>query len=211
MGKHKVIGGRRAVVLDCGSPGRPAPAPSGRAAIFLDRDGVINRALVRDGKPYPAASVAEFEILPGVPAACASLKSAGFLLVVATNQPDVGRGTISKDVVEAIHQHMLELLSLDRVEVCYHPGKGASECDCRKPSPGMLLRASRELGIDLKRSWMVGDRWRDIDCGHAAGCRTVLVDHGYSEELRQPPDYRVASLAQAAELILKVDFTEECR
>lgn len=175
-------------------------------AVFLDRDGVINRALVRDGKPYPPAGLSEFEILPGVPEACAALKNAGFLLVVATNQPDVGRGTISKDVVEAIHRHMLEKLALDRVEVCYHPGKGASNCDCRKPRPGMLLRAARELGIDLQRSWMVGDRWRDIDCGSAAGCRTVLVDRGYSEELRQLPDFRVAGLPEAAQLILKVDF-----
>jgi D-glycero-D-manno-heptose 1,7-bisphosphate phosphatase len=177
-----------------------------RAAVFLDRDGVINRALVRDGKPYPPGSLAEFEILPGVADACARFKRAGFLLVVATNQPDVGRGTLSRELVETIHRQMVKELSLDRVEVCYHPGKGASACDCRKPRPGMLTRAARELGIDLKRSWMVGDRWRDIDCGHAAGCRTIFVDYGYSEQLRQSSDYRVASLSEAAEIILKVDF-----
>jgi D-glycero-D-manno-heptose 1,7-bisphosphate phosphatase len=178
-----------------------------RSAVFLDRDGVINRALVRDGKPSPPGSLAEFEILPGVADACARLKRAGFLLVVATNQPDVGRGTLSRELVETIHHQMMKELSLDRVEVCYHPGKGASACDCRKPHPGMLIRAAQDLGIDLKRSWMVGDRWRDIDCGHAAGCRTMFVDYGYSEQLRQIPDYRVAGLSEAADLILKVDFT----
>lgn len=193
-------------------PDAPVAASQGvmaKRAVFLDRDGVINRALVRDGKPYPPGSLAEFEILPGVADACARLKRAGFLLVVATNQPDVGRGTLSRDLVETIHLQMSKELSLDGVEVCYHPGKGASTCDCRKPQPGMLIRAARQLGIDLKRSWMVGDRWRDIDCGHAAGCRTILVDYGYSESLRQKPDYRVTGLPEAAELILKVDFTSK--
>ncbi len=171
-------------------------------AVFLDRDGVINRALVRDNKPYPPNSLSEFEILPGVAEACAKLKAAGFLLVVATNQPDVGRGTLKQGVVEEIHQFMCRQLPIDRVEVCYHPGKGLSDCDCRKPKPGMLLHAAQELGIDLGQSWMVGDRWRDIDCGHAAGCRTVLIDYGYDEALRQIPDSRVGGLLAAADLIL---------
>jgi D-glycero-D-manno-heptose 1,7-bisphosphate phosphatase len=179
-----------------------ATASTLRHAVFLDRDGVINRALVRDGKPYPPSSLAEFEILPGVAEACARLKQAGFLLVVATNQPDVGRGTMSQETVESLHAHMCRALPLDRVVVCYHPGKDASECDCRKPKPGMLLRAAHELNIDLKHSYMVGDRWRDIDCGHAAGCTTILVDYHYDEPLRQPPDHRVKSLAEAADVIL---------
>ena len=179
--------------------------PDSAKAVFLDRDGVINRALVRDNKPYPPASLAEFEILPGVVEACEKLKQAGFLLVVTTNQPDVGRGTISQELVESLHAHMCRVLPLDRVEVCFHPGKGASDCDCRKPKPGMLLRAARELGIDLKQSFMVGDRWRDIDCGHAAGCTTVLVDYNYDEPLRQQPDYRVKSLLEAADRILESD------
>jgi len=173
-----------------------------RPAVFLDRDGVINRALVRNGKPYAPSSLAEFEILPGVAEACAKLKAAGFFLVVATNQPDVGRGTIQQETVETLHGHMSRELPLDRVEVCYHPGKGASECDCRKPKPGMLLRAAQELNIDLASSFMVGDRWRDIDCGHAAGCRTIFIDYGYDEPLRKPPDHRVKSLLEAADIIV---------
>lgn len=177
-----------------------------RHAVFLDRDGVINRPLVREGKPYPASSLEEFEILPGVAEACARFKAAGFLLVVATNQPDVGRGTLPRGAVEAIHEFMRQQLPIDQVQVCYHPGKGESECNCRKPKPGMLFRAARELGIDLTTSWMVGDRWRDIDCGHVAGCRTILIDYGYAEELHQAPHYRVANLLEAAKIILKVDF-----
>jgi D-glycero-D-manno-heptose 1,7-bisphosphate phosphatase len=174
-----------------------------RRAVFLDRDGVINRALEREAKPYPPRSLAEFEILHEVPAACAKLKAAGFLLVVVTNQPDVGRGTLKQEIVEAIHAAMSRRLPIDRVEVCYHPGQGASECDCRKPKPGMLLRAAGELGIDLAQSWMVGDRWRDIDCGHAAGCRTIFIDRGYAEELRQKPHFSAGNLAEAADIILR--------
>ncbi len=174
-----------------------------RKAVFLDRDGVINECKVIDGKPYPPLSVEEFVMFPGIAEACRKLKQGGFLLVVATNQPDVGRGTLKQKVVESIHTHMQSMLPLDRVEVCYHSGQGASECDCRKPKPGMLLRAARELNIDLSASWMVGDRWRDIDCGHAAGCRTILIDYGYAESLKQQPDFRVTTLSEAAELILQ--------
>ena len=172
-------------------------------AVFLDRDGVINRALVRDGKPYPPTTVAEFELLPGVLEACAKLKAAGFLLIVATNQPDVGRGTLAQAALDAIHAGMCRQLPIDHVEVCTHPGKGLSDCDCRKPRPGMLLRAARDLGLDLSQSWMVGDRWRDIDCGAAAGVKTIFIDYGYDETLRMKPDFTVKNLTEAASVILR--------
>jgi D-glycero-D-manno-heptose 1,7-bisphosphate phosphatase len=174
-------------------------------AVFLDRDGVINECRVIDGKPYPPRSVAEFVILPGVAEACRKLKAAGFLLIAATNQPDVGRGDMEQGIVERIHAHMRRELPLDRVEVCYHPGRGLSECDCRKPQPGMLRRAAKAMNIGLATSWMIGDRWRDIDCGHAAGCRTVLIDYNYNEPLKQQPDFHAASLLEAAELILNLE------
>jgi len=171
-------------------------------AVFLDRDGVINAPKIIDGKPYAPISLEDFILLPGVVESCQRLKQAGFLLVVATNQPEVGRGTLSQAVVEGIHAHMQRLLPLDRVEVSYASGHEQPPDENRKPRPGMLLRATRELGIDLARSWMVGDRWRDIDCGHAAGCRTIFIDYGYDEPLRQPPDFRVKRLVEAADVIL---------
>src|SRR5258708_9284404 len=128
-----------------------------RQAVFLDRDGVINRPLVRDGKPYPPGTVAEFELLPGVEEACAKLKEAGWLLIVATNQPDVGRGTQRQEEVEAMHAAMCARLPIDRVEVCYDPGQGQPS-EFRKPAPAMLLRAPRALDIDLAQSWMIADR-----------------------------------------------------
>ena len=173
-----------------------------RRAVFLDRDGVINRAITRDGLPFPPMSMADFEILPGVPEACVKLKTAGFLLVVATNQPDVGRGIVPRELVEAMNEQMEKVIELDRIEICFHPGRGASDCDCRKPKPGMLLRAAKALDIDLAQSWMVGDRWRDVDCGHAAGCRTVFIEGNYAEALRQKPNFSARNLAEAADIIL---------
>jgi D-glycero-D-manno-heptose 1,7-bisphosphate phosphatase len=179
-------------------PASPQPV----RIVFLDRDGVINRAIERDGKPYPPRTLADFEILPGVCEACVKLKAAGYLLVVATNQPDVGRGTIEQSAVEKIHAWMVTQLPLDRVEACYHPGQGQSNCECRKPRPGMLLHAARELHADLAQCWMVGDRWRDVDAGHNAGCRTIFIDRGYIEELKQKPNFIVKNLLEAAEIIL---------
>ena len=188
-------------------PVRPlpdAPMPL-RPAIFLDRDGTLNRQIVRDGQPYPPATLAEFELFPGVPAACATLAAAGYVLVVVTNQPDVGRGTQSAAVVESMHARLRSLVpSLAHLEVCYAPGQGlADPADYRrKPAPGMLLDAARTLHLDLTRSWMVGDRWRDIDCGQRAGVRTVFIDFGYTEALRAPPDFTVRSFPDAAAVIL---------
>jgi D-glycero-D-manno-heptose 1,7-bisphosphate phosphatase len=174
---------------------------AGKRAVFLDRDGVINAAIVREGKPYPPRDVSEFSLLPGVGEACRSLREAGFYLVVATNQPDVGRGTQSRETVEEMHRMMCDELPIHRVEVCYDPG-GHPPSEFRKPRPGMLLRAARELGIDLPLSFMVGDRWRDIDCGHAAGCTTIFIDQGYAESLQQQPHFRAVDLLSASKLIL---------
>jgi D-glycero-D-manno-heptose 1,7-bisphosphate phosphatase len=178
-----------------------------RRAVFLDRDGVINRSIVREGRPYPPAEVKDFEIYDDVAAGCARLEAAGYLLVVVTNQPDVTRGTQTRLAVDAMHQKMLEALpQIARVEVCWHAGADWGDpCDCHKPEPGMVLRAAKALDIDLTQSFLVGDRWRDVDCGHAAGCRTVFIDRNYSEGLKQPPDWTVQSFGQAVEAILRTE------
>jgi len=176
--------------------------PGKNRAVFLDRDGVINRALVRDGKPYPPSTVAELEILPGVPEALQALRKAGYKLLVVTNQPDVARGRQSQQTLDELHQALLARLPIDDIFVCPHTDE--DKCACRKPLAGMLFEAARKHNIDLSASFMVGDRWRDIEAGYNAGCRTILIDYGYSE--RAPdhvPDLRVASLREAADWIIR--------
>ncbi len=171
-----------------------------RRAVFLDRDGVIVRAVVREGKPFPPSRLEEAEILPGAEHALGRLAAAGFLLIVVTNQPDVARGTQSKEAVEAIHGWLMARLPLTAVRACYHDD--ADACGCRKPAPGMLLDAAAAHGIDLCRSVMVGDRWRDIEAGRRAGCATVFLDYGYAERQPDRPDAIVLSVEQAAGWIL---------
>jgi D-glycero-D-manno-heptose 1,7-bisphosphate phosphatase len=171
-----------------------------KRAVFLDRDGVINRALVVEGRPYPPRSVSEVEILPDVPDALRRLSEAGFFLVIATNQPDIARGLLDWETLGRIHGRIRSEVRIDDVFVCGHDDGDA--CECRKPLPGMLVSASEKWDVDLARSYMVGDRWRDVEAGRRAGCRTVLVDRGYDEILTLPPDCCVGSLAEAAEWIL---------
>jgi D-glycero-D-manno-heptose 1,7-bisphosphate phosphatase len=168
-------------------------------AAFLDRDGVLNQAVVRHGRPYPPASVEEMEILPGVHEALDRLKAAGYRLVVVTNQPDVARGLQRREAVEAINAALMARLPLDEFRVCYH--NDADGCTCRKPQPGLLVQ---QPAYNLARSVMIGDRWRDIEAGRRAGVRaTVLIDYGY-EERQVEPDVRVPSLGLAVDWILKL-------
>lgn len=170
-------------------------------AVFLDRDGVLNRAIVREGRPYSPAGLDEFEVTPGAREGLAQLKEAGYLLICVTNQPDVAHGLQRRETVEAMHAALRAALPLDDLLVCYH--NDADRCMCRKPAPGLLLEAAARHGVDLGRSFMVGDRWRDVEAGSRAGCRTLLIDYGYAEqEPAAPPDRRVRSLAEAVAWIL---------
>jgi D-glycero-D-manno-heptose 1,7-bisphosphate phosphatase len=173
-----------------------------RRAVFLDRDGVLNEPVLRDGRPYPPSGLDELIMVPDAGASLARLKRRGFLLLVVTNQPDVRRGTSTQAEVEKINRYLAENLPLDDFFTCYHDD--SDHCDCRKPLPGLFTKAAAKHGVDLASSYMIGDRWRDIDAGSAAGCRTVLIDRHYNE--RKPdtkPDRVVESLAQACDWILR--------
>jgi D-glycero-D-manno-heptose 1,7-bisphosphate phosphatase len=169
-------------------------------AVFLDRDGVINRAIVRNGKPYPPDRVGDLELLHGVHEAIRSLHNSGFRLIVVTNQPDVGAGRQARTIVEQMHEHLRAELAIDDIRVCYHTDR--DDCGCRKPKPGMLLEAARDWNVDLVASVMVGDRWRDIDAGRAAGCRTILIENNYDEPRANGFDAAVPSLLEASRLIV---------
>lgn len=171
-------------------------------AIFLDRDGVLNHAIIKNGKPYPPASVSELTIPDDVQNALHTLKSAGFLLIGATNQPDVARGTTLKATVEAINDTIMAKLPLNEIRVCYHDD--ADNCPCRKPLPGLLTQAAHDHGIDLRKSVMIGDRWKDIEAGQRAGCKTIWIDNYYTEKKPKEPDFIAANLSEAAAWILSL-------
>jgi D-glycero-D-manno-heptose 1,7-bisphosphate phosphatase len=173
----------------------------GARAVFLDRDGVLNRAIVRDGRPYPPASLNEIELLPGTREASAALQAAGYLLIVVTNQPDIARGKQTRGTVDAINGWIERELALDEVRVCPHDDGDA--CACRKPAPGMLLEAARERNIDLAASFMVGDRWRDVEAGKRAGCKTVFLNRGYRERQASGFDHEAPDLPAAVQWILE--------
>ncbi len=174
-----------------------------KRAVFLDRDGVINRTIVRDGKPYPPRNLDELEIFPSIAENLERLHSAGFLVIVVTNQPDVARGTQNRETVESINTAIKSQLSIDEFLVCYHDN--ADHCFCRKPQPGSLLQSAEKYGLSLKDCFMVGDRWSDIEAGKSAGCKTILIDYQYSEIKNVKPDYNVDNFCQAVETILKVE------
>jgi D-glycero-D-manno-heptose 1,7-bisphosphate phosphatase len=171
-----------------------------RRAVFLDRDGVINRSLERGGRPYAPTSLAEFEILPGVAESLLALRRSGFLNIVVTNQPDIRTGKQLPEVLQLMHDHLFESLALDAIQVCPHTDK--DDCSCRKPRPGMLFDAAQNLNVDLGASWVVGDRWRDIAAGQAAGCKCCFVDYGYVERQPEQPFHCVTSLPEAVAVIL---------
>lgn len=179
-----------------------------RRAVFLDRDGTINVEV------QYLSRVEDFRFIPGVPWALKRLKDAGFLLVVVTNQSGIGRGYYDEAALKSIHDHMHEELSAfgAAVDACYfcphHPeqalGEYLRECDCRKPLPGMLLKAARDLDIDLSGSFMIGDKLADVEAGIQAGCRSLLVLTGYGSEVEELPEGVEAfpDLQMAVEAIL---------
>jgi D-glycero-D-manno-heptose 1,7-bisphosphate phosphatase len=174
----------------------------GRArAVFLDRDGVLTVPQFRDGRSFAPRRLAEFQIYEEAGRSLAALREAGFLLIVVTNQPDVGNGLVDRAVVEEMHSRLSKLLPVDAIEVCYH--RQRDHCDCRKPKPGMLRRAAERLGIDCARSFMIGDRASDVEAGRRAGCRTVFIDLGYVDERPLAPGFVVSSIGEAARLILR--------
>lgn len=168
--------------------------------MFIDRDGTLNHDVRRSGKSFPPQTVEEFSLFPGVTAALTALRDAGFLLVVVTNQPDVGAGRQTRAVVEAMHDRLRALAPIDDVRVCYHVD--ADDCGCRKPRPGMLLAAAADYEIDLSSSYMIGDRWRDVGAGRAAGCRTIFIRNDFDEQQPQEQDLAVGSFVEASEAIL---------
>jgi D-glycero-D-manno-heptose 1,7-bisphosphate phosphatase len=174
---------------------------SARPAVFLDRDGVLNNAIIRNGKPYPPRDLRELVITLGAREALEELRREGFLMIVVTNQPDIARGKANRADVDQINAQLAAVLPLDAIECCEHDDQ--ARCDCRKPKPGMILRAQERFGVNLARSFIVGDRWRDIEAGRRAGCRTILIGDGYGETFPHAPTIKIASLSGAVSWIIQ--------
>jgi len=175
-----------------------------KRAVFLDRDGVVNKAFVLAGVPTPPRTLEDIEILPGVKDSIASLYKQNFEIVIVTNQPDTARGLITRESVNEINNFLRHSLGVDHIYTCFHDD--SDKCFCRKPSPGLILEAAKELSIDLSRSSMVGDRWRDIAAGQSAGCECYFIDYKYVEKSPPLPFTRVSSLLEATRMILEKSY-----
>lgn len=175
---------------------------SGYPAVFLDRDGILNRAIVRDGKPHPPSRLNDLKILPGSITSLLQLSGLGYILIGVTNQPDVARGTRSRELIESLNAIIQTRLPIREIFVCYHDD--SDNCNCRKPKPGLILQAVDKYDLDLSHSWMVGDRWKDIAAGQAVGLKTIFVDYQYAEVYKgNHADFTIKDTAYLADVILK--------
>ena len=173
-----------------------------KKAVLLDRDGVINRAIVKNGLPTSPNSLDELEILPGVKESILRLKKLNFICIVVTNQPDVPRRKINKNTVIKINNFLKKKIGLDDIFVCYHDDK--DNCNCRKPKPGLLLQAGKKWNVDFRKSFMIGDRWRDIQAGEKVGCKTIYLDYNYKDIKPKNPDFITHKLLNAVYIIEKL-------
>ncbi|OGW44937.1 MAG: hypothetical protein A2Y66_02105 [Nitrospirae bacterium RBG_13_41_22] len=167
-------------------------------AVFLDRDGVINKVIFRDGHPASPRNLKEFVLNDGIRQAIRKLKDFGFRIIVVSNQPDVARGEITQGLLDLVTQRMRWEIPIDDVYICPHDD--IHQCSCRKPKPGMLFKAAYQWEIDLSSSFLIGDTWKDIEAGKAAGCKTILLNAPYNQDVHC--DFRVKLLAEAVDIIV---------
>ena len=170
-----------------------------KKAIFLDRDGVLNNVNVNKGKPFSPSSFKEFKVLPNVRSTIEKFKLLNYLCIVVTNQPDISRGKISKNEVSKMNNYLKKQIKIDDLFACYHDD--VDECECRKPKPGLLFFAGKKWDIDFKKSYLIGDREKDILAGNAAGCKTIFIDNNYGEKKPLSQNFTITSLEQTLKII----------
>ena len=149
------------------------------SAVFLDRDGVINKPVIINKKPYAPTKYTEFKFYPGIYENLQALKNNGFLRIVVTNQPDIGNGKTKLQEVQLMHDKLMKTNLIDGIYMCSHNQR--EQCSCRKPGIKMLTDAKSKFNINMSRSWLIGDRWSDVTAAHNAGLTPIFVDHGYAE------------------------------
>jgi len=168
--------------------------------VFLDRDGVLNESLVISGKPYAPTQKSEFKITNGSIDAINKIKKKGFLTIIVTNQPDLVTGKLEKHTLDFFHKKLITLMPIDDIFICAHVDR--DKCSCRKPKPGLIFKAASKYNINLSKSYMIGDRWRDVDCAKEAGLRSIFIDHRYNEKLNNVPDFTIFTIRDAINCIV---------
>jgi D-glycero-D-manno-heptose 1,7-bisphosphate phosphatase len=176
-------------------------------ALFIDRDGVVNEVILKNGSPCAPWNMEEFKVLPDAPDAIRKAKNLGLLAIICTNQPDVPRGFVSREDVEKMHLQIKEKTPVDDIFVCLHDD--IDNCDCRKPKPGMLIKAAKKWDIELSSSFFVGDTWKDISAGKGANCKTFLIKKNYNKTSMPDCDFAVDNLSSAVELISTIIKKED--
>src|SRR3989344_4070411 len=168
-------------------------------ALFLDRDGIINKIIARDDKQTSPRSFEEFELTPGIKEILKEFKNRGFLNIIITSQPEVERGLVTKEEIDKMHDFIKDNLLIDDLLVCFHDDY--HNCDCRKPKPGLFFGSAKKWDVDLSKSFMLGDTHKDIRAGRSAGVKTILIDTFYNQEVQ--PDYRIKNFGEIFNLIEK--------
>ena len=169
-------------------------------AIFLDRDGVINEVIYHKGinKPSSPWKIDEFKFINGIEETLHRFKEKNYKLFIITNQPDIARQNIEKGVTEQINKKIFEKLPIDDIQICPHDD--SDKCCCRKPKPGMIMDLAYHYDIDLDKSFLIGDGWKDMNAGSQAGCKTILIQKSYNKEVEA--DFKVLDLNTAGDIIL---------
>ena len=171
--------------------------------IFLDRDGVINKPIIIDNKPYSPRNKYQFELLPNIEKYLKKIHSLGFLTIIITNQPDISTNHINENLLNEFHDIIKNKMPITDIYVCKYID--TDDCYCRKPKPGLILTAAKKYKINLKKSYFIGDRWKDIDAANKAGCHSIFIDYGYKEKLKTTPINNVKSVKEAFEIILNIE------
>ncbi len=166
-------------------------------AVFLDRDGVINEVVWRNGQPASPRNLKEWKLNEAWLPIMASLKEQGWKIFIVTNQPDVARKLLDWEQLDQMHQEIVSKFPIDEIAVCPHDDQ--DNCSCRKPKPGMLLQLAEAWEIDLAHSWFIGDTWKDMSAAKAAGCKTILLAASYNEKVES--DFRIQDPAMCLALI----------
>ena len=174
-----------------------------KKAVFLDRDGVVSRAVVINNRPFSIRRASDLQILDEVNEALGIFGKLALIPIIISNQPDVARGLLSQLEHEKIESKIVTLTGISKIYTCTHDEK--DNCFCRKPKPGLILKAAEDHDIDITKSYLIGDRWRDMDLAKNVDCRSFFINRNYEEKYPEYFDYETGSILESAKIIEKLE------